>query len=67
MEMEVLTDGDLFKDFGLDSLLYAELISHMEEYIGKQIHFGHLIDWSSVKSISGLSQYIYKISSNCHE
>jgi acyl carrier protein len=54
----VLADGDLFLEFGLNSLQFAELISHIEEQFQIEIDFSKLIDWEAVKTLSGLVRYI---------
>jgi acyl carrier protein len=51
-------DGDLFIDFGLDSLQFAELISHLERRLQMEIDFSEVIDWENVKRLSGLVKFI---------
>lgn len=42
----------------LDSLLFAELISHLEMELKVSLDFFEVDDWSSIFSVTGLGNYI---------
>lgn len=42
----------------LDSLLFAELVSHLEIELSILLDFSEVDDWSTISSVTGLSQFI---------
>lgn len=53
-----IQDGDLFDDFGLDSLKFAELVAHLEDVFKSQFDFSEILNWEDVKTLSGLITFI---------
>jgi acyl carrier protein len=49
--------SDFFESGLIDSLLFAELIVHLEEALNIQMDFSNLADWTKLKSINGLSEF----------
>lgn len=57
-KLPVQDDLDLFFDLGLDSLHYAELISKIENDLGVELDFSSLDNWESVRTISGIVEFV---------
>lgn len=49
---------DFFDDLGLDSLHFSEMISDLEMILSIEIDFSTLIDWTEVRNINGLTNFI---------
>ena len=51
-------NADLFRNIGIDSLKFAELIAHLEDELGVRIDFACLTDWEEIKTLNGLAKFV---------